>query len=70
MSLLQAKLATGDVGISPETNELDVQYEPAKNNLPVNQKGYDEPETTDEKLLAKRIQIFQVYFSLIIFDLL
>ena len=38
-----------------------------KNNLPTNQKGYDKSETTDEKLSARRIQIYWVYFSLIIF---
>ena len=38
-----------------------------KINLPTNQKGYDKSETTDEKLLARRIQIFRVYFSLVIF---
>ena len=39
-------------------------------NLPGNQKGYDTFETTVGKLLARRIQIFWVYFSVIIFDLL
>ena len=34
-----------------------------KTNLPTNQKGYDDSETTLEKLMARRIQIFRVYFS-------
>ena len=38
-----------------------------KINLPTNQKGYDKSETTDEKLSARRIQIYWVYFSVIIF---
>ena len=38
-----------------------------KINLPTNQKGYDKSETTDEKLSARRIQIYLVYFSVIIF---
>ena len=38
-----------------------------KINLPANQKGYDKSETTDEKLSARRIQIYWVYFSVIIF---
>ena len=37
---------------------MDVQYEPTKINLPTNQKGYDKSETTDEKVSARRIQIF------------
>ena len=41
-----------------------------KTNLPTNQKGYDDSETTLEKLMARRIQIFRVYFSVVIFDLL
>ena len=39
-------------------------------NLPTNQKGYDNSETTVGKHLARRIQIFRVYFSVIIFHLL
>ena len=38
-----------------------------KINLLVNQKGYDNSETTDEKLSARRIQIFPVPSSVIIF---
>ena len=38
-----------------------------KINLPANQKGYGNSETTDEKLSASRIQIFRVPFSVIIF---
>ena len=38
-------------------------------NLASNQKGYDNSETTVGKLSARRIQIFWVYFSVIIFDL-
>ena len=49
------------------TAGLDVQYEPTKTYFPTNQKGYDKSETTDEKLSARRIQIFQVYFSVILF---
>ena len=49
------------------TDGLDVQYQPTKINLPTNQKGYDKSETTDEKLSARRIQIYWVYFSVIIF---
>ena len=41
-----------------------------KNNFPKNQKGYDKSETTVGKLLARRIQISRVYFSVVIFDLL
>ena len=37
-------------------------------NLPENQKGYDNSETTDEKLSARRIRIFRVPFSVIIFQ--
>ena len=39
-------------------------------NLSANQKGYDESDTTGEKLSARRIQTFRVDFSVIIFDLL
>ena len=49
---------------------LQLDYQSArhtqKNNFPANQKGYDNFETTDEKLLVRRIQIFQVPFSVII----
>ena len=38
-----------------------------KINLPANHKSYDNSETTDEKLLARRIQIFRVPFSVTIF---
>ena len=38
-----------------------------KINLPANQKGYDNSETTIGKFSARRIQIFQVPFSMIIF---
>ena len=38
-----------------------------KNILPTNQKGYDTFETTVGKLSARRIQIYVVYFSVIIF---
>ena len=49
------------------TAGLDVQYEPTKKyNLRTNHKGYDKSETTDEKLSARRIQIYLVYFSVII----
>ena len=41
-----------------------------KINLPVNQKGEDNSETTVGKLWARRIQIFPVLFSVVIFDLL
>ena len=37
-----------------------------KINLPTNQRGYDNSETTVGKLSARRIQIYCVYFSLII----
>ena len=36
-----------------------------QNNLPANQKGYDKSETTYEKLLARRIQIYWDYFCVI-----
>ena len=39
-------------------------------NLPTNQKSYNNSETTVGKLSARRIQICQVHFSVIIFDLL
>ena len=39
------------------TAGLDVQHEQTKNNLPANQKGYDNFETTDQMLSARRIQI-------------
>ena len=38
-----------------------------KMNLPTNQKGYDNSETTAGKLSTRRIQIFWVYFSVIFF---
>ena len=38
-----------------------------KTNLPTNQKGYDTFETTVEKLLARRSQIYPDYFCVIIF---
>ena len=38
-----------------------------KINLPTNQKSYDNSKTTVGKLLARRNQICQVYFSAIIF---
>ena len=38
-----------------------------KINLPTNQRGYDTFETTVGKLSASRIQIYVVYFSVIIF---
>ena len=38
-----------------------------KINLPTNQRGYDTFETTVGKLSARRIQICEVYFSVIIF---
>ena len=41
-----------------------------KINLPANHKSYDNSETTDEKLLAGIIQIFQVPISVIMFDFL
>ena len=46
------------------TAGLDVQYEPTKNNLPTNQKGYDTFETTAGMLSARRIQICFDYFCL------
>ena len=49
------------------TAGLDGQYEPTKINLPTNQRAYDKSETTDEKLSARRIQIFRVYFCVVIF---
>ena len=51
------------------TAGLDVQYEPTK-KLPTNQKGFDNSETTVEKLSVRRIQIYRVFFSEILFDLL
>ena len=41
-----------------------------KINLPTNQKGYDNPKNTVRKLPGRRIQICQLYFSVIIFDLI
>ena len=35
----------------------------------MNQKGYDESETTNGKLLTRRIQIHMVYFCVTHFDL-
>ena len=49
------------------TAELDVKYEPTKNHFLTNQRGYDKSETTDEKLLARKIQIYWVYFPVILF---
>ena len=43
------------------------QLSAQKNNLPANHKGYDNSETTVGKLLARKIQIFRVSFSVIIF---
>ena len=40
------------------TAGLDVHYELTKINLTMNQKGCDKSKTTDEKLSARRIQIF------------
>ena len=42
--------------------DLDLQYNRQKINLPTNQKGCDNSETTVEKLSARRIQIYLVYF--------
>ena len=41
-----------------------------KIDLPTNQEGYNNSETTTGKLSARRIQICQVCFSVIFFDLL
>ena len=41
-----------------------MRYEPTKNNLQANQKGYDTFETTVGKLSARRIQICRVYVFL------
>ena len=41
-----------------------------KNNLPVNQKGYDKSETINEKASTRRIQIYPNYFLWSLFDLL
>ena len=49
------------------TAGLDVHYEQTKHILPANQKSYDNSETTVEKLSARRIQVFRVPFSMIIF---
>ena len=46
---------------------LDAQHEPTKNDLPANQKGYDNSKTTVEKLSARRIQICGDYFVSSIF---
>ena len=40
-----------------DTAGLDVQYERTKINVPTNQNGYNNSETTVGKLLARRIQI-------------
>ena len=45
------------------TAGLDVQYESTKNIFSANQRSYDKSETTDEKLSARRIQIYWVFFS-------
>ena len=44
-----------------------MQYEPTKKKLPMNQKGYDISETTNEKLSARIVKIFWVNFSVILF---
>ena len=41
-----------------------------KINLPASQEGFDSSETIVRKLLARRIQICQIHFSVIIFDFL
>ena len=51
----------------PGTAGLTISETHTKINLSANQKGYDNSETTVGKLSAKRIQIFQVYFFVIIF---
>ena len=48
-------------------NRIQLDWTWQKINLPTNQRGYDKSETTDEKLSARRIQIFWIYFSVIIF---
>ena len=58
---MQSKAPTAGWPISETHTKID---------LPTNQKGCDNSETTDEKLSARRIQIFRVSFSVIIFDLL
>ena len=47
------------------TAGLDPQYKHMKKHLPANRKGYQKSETTYEKLSARIIQIFRVYFCLI-----
>ena len=56
--------------MSTSTAGLDVQYKPTKNNLPTNQKGFENSDTNVEKLSVRRIQNCRVFFSVIIFDLL
>ena len=57
-----------------ETGVLQLDCQSAgrtrKINLPTNQKGCDNSETSVEKLSTRRTQISPVYFSVIIFDLL
>ena len=48
------------------TAGLPISETHTKVNLPTNQKGYDNSETTDKKLSARRIQIFRVPLSLTI----
>ena len=47
--------------------ERQLHMNQQKNNFPANQRDYDNSETTVEKLSARRVQIFWIYFSVIIF---
>ena len=53
--------------VRTRTAALSAQYEPTKNQLPENRKGYDNFETTVGKLSARRIQICFDYFCKIHF---
>ena len=46
------------------TAGLPISGTHTKNNLPAKQKGYDNSETTVEKLSPRRIQIYPDYFFL------
>ena len=65
---LWAQLCIGKVCARHELLCLQLDFRSARHtrkiNLPANQKGYDNSETTNEKLSARRIQIYPDYFCL------
>ena len=68
--ILKIHAPKGSIVFFFTTAGLNVKSEPTTINLPANQKGYNNFETTAGKLSTRRIQICRVYFSKIIFDIL